>query len=241
MTLWREALPADPMNTFQAEPWGSPATPEATSCSADPTPTSQGGSAAHEACRAGREELLPTFLLPGRSPEVQTARLSLEACLRPPGIVPAGSIPTPPQLPPGPPIPDGFGVMIRRTLKRMVGKVLLLTQPIPEQNPVPCQLPHSCLAVVRGVLFIGRLRNRPQCQCHRSPPPHLSRSGLVTGPTGQCQWPSALSSCCSFSKVRPSVSVTGFCFCPSSSVLAVSLAQLRVAAPPHRHTLSCRH
>lgn len=29
---------------------------------------------------------------------------------------------------------------------------------------------------------------------------------------------------------------TGFCFSPSSSVLAVSLAQLRVAAPPQRHT-----
>ena len=85
VTLWREALPADPMNTLQAEPWGSPATPEATSCSANPTPTSQGGSAAHEACRAGRGELLPTLLLPGRSPEVQTARLSLEACLRPRG------------------------------------------------------------------------------------------------------------------------------------------------------------
>ena len=34
-----------------------------------------------------------------------------------------------------------------------------------------------------------------------------------------------------------SASVRRFCFSPSSSVLAVSLAQLRVAAPPQRHTL----
>lgn len=41
MALWVEALPADPVNTLQVEPWGPPATPEATSCSAHPPPPHQ--------------------------------------------------------------------------------------------------------------------------------------------------------------------------------------------------------
>lgn len=46
-----------------------------------------------------------------------------------------------------------------------------------------------CLAVsCKGhVLFIGKLRDRPQCQSHCSPRLHLSCSGLVKGPTRECQ------------------------------------------------------
>ena len=79
-----------PMNTLQAEPWGPSPTPEATRCSADPTPNSRGGCAAHKACKAGEGELLPAFLLRSRSPEVQTAKVSLESCLRPRGTTGLG-------------------------------------------------------------------------------------------------------------------------------------------------------
>lgn len=78
------------MNTLQDEPWGPSPTPEATRCSADPTPNSRGGCAAHKVCKAGEGELLPAFLLPSRSPEVQTAKVSLESCLRPWGTTGLG-------------------------------------------------------------------------------------------------------------------------------------------------------
>lgn len=109
----------------------------------------------------------------------------------------------------------------------MGGKALLLHRPILEQNRAPCQLSRLCLVVCfKGhILFIGKLRDRPQYQSHRSPPLHLSCSGLVKGPTRECQSLQVAqppSSCCS-SKVCPSVSASvhrilllSILFCPCS-------------------------
>lgn len=104
----------------------------------------------------------PSFLPSGRSPEVHTARVSLEACLRPCG--PPGHL-----SPPWPasclasnsptkglsqhPLPyqgsfhpgQWLRIETRRALKRMVGKVFFPNLAYPGAVYAPSQHPHSCI------------------------------------------------------------------------------------------------
>lgn len=154
------------MNTLcRLSPGGLPPTAEATRCSADPNPQFTRRLGCTQSLQVGGGTLLPYFFLPGRSPEVQTAKVSLEACLGASGTTVFCTVATslllkvPENLPPGlpPPSQAGFEADNQKNLEKDAAQ----TFTHPELNCAPCRL-QSCMAVCsKGpIFFIGKLRGR---------------------------------------------------------------------------------